>query len=352
MDYYERQRPEGSPSDPWELIVGPLMGELGLRRAGILHTDTEDSGHLSKALGVLDSVSQAADGNIAGSISVPRAEVGVAVRSLQKYYRARTPAQAVARAIEERDLPVTPDAPARRDLYVGTTYTSVIDSLVNGAANSVEMANYLGLTVPMAAHKYDLTCNALQISPDNPIALVRRAYELNVRQSPQEKLLFHMGTEGPGRLEYHQFQVITDRSQGISSNATGPLVNSHKYHLKLAREKLHAKNTTEAIAKAITLDLLKVEINDTAPPPALPRQQFKTLALAAQGFTNQGISEQMNISEDTVKAQMRIGFHKLGVHSREESVRRLFEVGLFVPFHAVIDSIAKAKERQYVDQIG
>jgi len=64
------------------------------------------------------------------------------------------------------------------------------------------------------------------------------------------------------------------------------------------------------------------------PPPPLTAHELETLQLIADGFTNREIAALLGVSEDTVKARMRVVFAKLRTRSRSHAVALGFRRGL------------------------
>jgi ATP/maltotriose-dependent transcriptional regulator MalT len=63
----------------------------------------------------------------------------------------------------------------------------------------------------------------------------------------------------------------------------------------------------------------------------LTARETEILALVAQGFTNQQISDALHIGRETVRWNMRMIYGKLGVHDRESAVLRAFGTSLRKP---------------------
>lgn len=58
----------------------------------------------------------------------------------------------------------------------------------------------------------------------------------------------------------------------------------------------------------------------------LTRRESQIAALIGQGKTNKQIAQDLGISENTVKTIMKRLYHKLGVHSRSELIRELYDL--------------------------
>jgi DNA-binding NarL/FixJ family response regulator len=54
-------------------------------------------------------------------------------------------------------------------------------------------------------------------------------------------------------------------------------------------------------------------------PQGLTVQQWRALALVAQGMTNKQIAQQLGVSPHTVKSHLRVAFKKIGAHDRIEA---------------------------------
>ncbi len=80
-------------------------------------------------------------------------------------------------------------------------------------------------------------------------------------------------------------------------------------------------------------------------PRGLTPRETEILALVAQGFSNQQISEALHIARETVRWNMRMIYGKLGVHDRQSAVLQAFGSGQRKPSAAEIRS-AKPTLRQ------
>jgi DNA-binding NarL/FixJ family response regulator len=58
------------------------------------------------------------------------------------------------------------------------------------------------------------------------------------------------------------------------------------------------------------------------PVGTLSERETEIMVLAARGLTNNQISEELNISEATVKRHLANVYQKIGVRSRSEAVRK------------------------------
>ena len=70
---------------------------------------------------------------------------------------------------------------------------------------------------------------------------------------------------------------------------------------------------------------------EKTPPPLVgdgftPREQ-EVLTLLKDGLSNKGIANRLNVSEFTVKTHLGKAFRKLGVHTRVQALRLLFDDG-------------------------
>ena len=67
---------------------------------------------------------------------------------------------------------------------------------------------------------------------------------------------------------------------------------------------------------------------ETAPPPVAegftPRE-YEVLTLLKDGLSNKGIANRLKVSEVTVKTHLGKAFRKLGVHTRTQALRLLFD---------------------------
>lgn len=68
---------------------------------------------------------------------------------------------------------------------------------------------------------------------------------------------------------------------------------------------------------------------------SLSAQQYKVLALVADGLLNKQIADRLGIQLRTVKAHMTRIMERLGVHNRTQAVRVLHELGLADPSRAI-----------------
>lgn len=116
--------------------------------------------------------------------------------------------------------------------------------------------------------------------------------------------------------------------QAIRAGADGYLLK----HLN-AKDFLEMVNGLErgeaAITRSLTMRLLK---HMTTPEPAsqrilLSERELEILQLVATGKSNHAISEQLLISENTVKYHLKNILHKLGVSNRTEAVAMAMQMG-------------------------
>ncbi len=77
---------------------------------------------------------------------------------------------------------------------------------------------------------------------------------------------------------------------------------------------------------AVAADLLPG--SDDAPLEPLTRREQEVLALMAEGLSNKGIGEALDISEHTARFHVRAVLGKLGARNRAEAVGRAARAGL------------------------
>lgn len=73
-------------------------------------------------------------------------------------------------------------------------------------------------------------------------------------------------------------------------------------------------------------------LNGSEEPAAIPQavdgftpREHEVMVLLKDGLSNKGIANRLNVSEVTVKTHLGKAFRKLGVHSRTQALRLLFE---------------------------
>jgi LuxR family maltose regulon positive regulatory protein len=69
-------------------------------------------------------------------------------------------------------------------------------------------------------------------------------------------------------------------------------------------------------------------IETVAPTGSLTRKELEVLQLLAEGYSNQRLSDELGVSETTVRTHLRNINAKLDVASRMEAVARARQIGL------------------------
>lgn len=90
--------------------------------------------------------------------------------------------------------------------------------------------------------------------------------------------------------------------------------------LKLLREHINS------CFSHVMLKQLNKSIHCPQKNQELTRRESQIAALIGQGKTNKQIAQDLGISENTVKTIMKRLYHKLGVHSRSELIRELYDL--------------------------
>jgi len=80
-------------------------------------------------------------------------------------------------------------------------------------------------------------------------------------------------------------------------------------------------------------------------PRSLTAREMEILALVAQGFSNQQISDSLHIARETVRWNMRMIYGKLGVHDRQGAVLRGLGAPLRKPSVPEIHSAEMSSQR-------
>jgi DNA-binding NarL/FixJ family response regulator len=96
-------------------------------------------------------------------------------------------------------------------------------------------------------------------------------------------------------------------------------------------ELIDAIRMVHAGRRAITADIAH-EIATHALDDVLTEREIEILRLVADGHANKEIARRLNLSNDTIKAQLKTIFGKLGVHDRTHAVTLAARRGYFNPF--------------------
>ncbi len=76
---------------------------------------------------------------------------------------------------------------------------------------------------------------------------------------------------------------------------------------------------------------LTTDVHDGEPAPKLSGRESEVLTLVATGLSNNGISDRLGITENTVDTILRRAFKKLGVNNRITAVLKGIGAGLILP---------------------
>ena len=118
----------------------------------------------------------------------------------------------------------------------------------------------------------------------------------------------------PRVLVFTSYGTSADLARAVLNGASGVLLkNAPTRDLPLAIRKVFAGE--KVLSKEV-----QALVDEEMQTPSLTSRQLRQLELAARGFTNQEIAEQLNISLITVKKQFSDIFVRLNVSNRAEAI--------------------------------
>ena len=121
-------------------------------------------------------------------------------------------------------------------------------------------------------------------------------------------------TKGPRVLVFTSYGTSADLARAVMNGASGVLLkNAPTQDLPQAIRKVY---TGEKVLSPEVCALLTEEMSS----PGLTNRQLLQLELAARGFTNKEIANQLNVSLITVKKQFSDIFVRLNVSNRSEAI--------------------------------
>lgn len=252
------------------------------------------------------------------------------VATVLEYYGVDTVAEATCLARERGDIPVRVEHP--RWLKMQEHWTEILDLAAQGKSNP-EIAELLGLTEGQLVFARGGMQQRFRCPP-NLVAMLRRSYELGIRQAHPGGIEFKLNTSKRLYLNETEARLLHDRSMGLDNAASGEsrgvTEDTQKTHMRRTLARFNASDASEAIAKAITARLMAAEYRPHTGPWLTP-PELQGITLAAQGLSNGKIGEVMWVTEDTVKTHLRRLAIKLGTTGlgREATVRRCFEARIF-----------------------
>lgn len=115
-------------------------------------------------------------------------------------------------------------------------------------------------------------------------------------------------------------------ARAIRAGAAGYLLKN-----AIRGELIEAIRSVHAGRRAISADVAH-DIATHALDAALTEREVEVLRLVAQGHTNKEIAWRLNLSNDTIKAQLKLTFEKLSVHDRTHAVIVATRRGYINPF--------------------
>lgn len=122
------------------------------------------------------------------------------------------------------------------------------------------------------------------------------------------------GNKKPRVLIFTSYGTSADLARAVMNGASGVLLkNAPTQDLPQAIRKVY---TGEKVLSPEVCALLTEEMSS----PGLTNRQLLQLELAARGFTNQEIANQLNVSLITVKKQFSDIFTRLNVSNRSEAI--------------------------------
>jgi DNA-binding NarL/FixJ family response regulator len=113
--------------------------------------------------------------------------------------------------------------------------------------------------------------------------------------------------------------------KALKSGAAGYLLKN-----TLRRELLDAIRTVHAGKRHVTAEIAN-ELAVHAAQDALSERELDVLTVVAAGKSNKEVARELAVSEDTVKAHLKVIFVKLGVNDRTEAVMLAMRRGFLSP---------------------
>jgi DNA-binding CsgD family transcriptional regulator len=247
------------------------------------------------------------------------------------YYDTRTPAQALGIAVGRGDM-VIERVPGKRRLPPGGR--AVLECLEAGDTVD-EIVRSRQIDLHAVQSLFGDICDQLRIG-SGPLSALRGAYSLGILQMPkmipfQDTVLFRFSGVPEVVVGPRDKAFVVDYSSGLTvvqSARRNGFPDQGKGASARVRDRLGARDLAEGVTKGILLRWIKPSPRPNA-PRVLDRATVEIATLVAQGRSNQEIATFLSRTVGSVENRLARGSRKLGVLSRMELVRRLFEDDVF-----------------------
>jgi len=157
------------------------------------------------------------------------------------------------------------------------------------------------------AHRPDVTLMDLQLPGMTGVQAIERIRKL----SPSARIVV-----------LTMYQGDEDIFRALEAGANGYLLKD-----TLPQELVYAIREVHAGRKLIPADIQE-RLERRGHQPALTARELQVLELLARGMRNKEVGQNLNISEDTVRAYTRSIFVKLNVHDRTAALSEALRRGL------------------------
>lgn len=160
-----------------------------------------------------------------------------------------------------------------------------------------------GLAVLTRRPDIDLVLLDLNFAAHNGLSYIERFRAA----APATPVLVYTMQEDPATLK-----------QALAAGAVGIVPKTHS--AKLLQKALEiVMDGGVYLPPVLARQLASVDATVQAPTPAMSDQQRKILELLADGIPNKAIARELGIAPSTVKNQLTVVFHKLGVSNRTQA---------------------------------
>jgi two-component system, NarL family, response regulator len=157
------------------------------------------------------------------------------------------------------------------------------------------------------AHRPDVTLMDLQLPGMTGVQAIDRIRKV----SPDARIVV-----------LTMYQGDEDIFRALEAGANGYLLKD-----TLPQELVHAIREVHAGRQLIPADI-QARLANRGNQPALTARELQVLELLARGMRNKEVGQNLNISEDTVRAYTRSIFVKLNVHDRTAALSEALRRGL------------------------
>jgi len=250
----------------------------------------------------------------------------------RQYYGSNTLAGAVARALDEEDLPLS--GPVEVFDYMPYKGIPLLKLMADGLKEEEIIAETGASAVKLQSRREAIAFHLRTPSTQGSV-LVRAAYDqriLNINR-PDRITAFRWSGDPVTCEEYQSSTLrsrVLHRTVSDAAEAEGIPATTAKDRLQRMRRMVGARNTEGLVTSAIVLGALDIARDASIPRPDLSPRELEVISLAALDLTDKEIGKRLGIAQHTVGAHMGNILRKCGAEDRMGVILHLFKTGVFV----------------------